>query len=239
MEPGTPYQKLREPPKRRCTGPINFIVWVRGAWHNGTAVAPMHSAGDVRVRVKRRLKEINLKLRFWENRLKKIASVAKDYLERGEEARAQAESRVYVHLRGAISTLLRVQTNLRLLVQEMDKVQTLSQCMIMLKDGTDALETQLGEAMRIEDIDHMMARWDIQFREAAEIGRAMAQPMAASVATDIATADSSALAFLSQWRLEALAPGGSPPEAIPNNNNDDEDVPVVTRDSKRKEAKLA
>ena len=206
-----PYHKLKDPhPPPRGGGCGGFFQWLRSRSRRGPAKeAPLKTPADVRSRIAKRLKEINLKLAYWERQMNKLEAKCKAFLAAGQEVRAQAEVRVYKHLEAAHATLVNVQTKLRLLRREMDKLETLQQCMDALHQGTQAMDVMLKDNMSVADIDRMMAKWDVQLHDAQEIGRAMTQETAMSnpenLYPTLQDEDGDAGVLLTHWRLEALA----------------------------------
>lgn len=216
-----PYQKLRDPPasrpRRVCAG---ITGWLRQWWSKDrSGDTPLRSVADVRVRVATRLKQINLKLNFWETRMTKLKRQAQTYAQQHNEARALGATKLYMHLKQSHQVLVQVQTKLGLLRQEMDKMQTLKQCMDALHDGTQAMDSMLHESMSVQDIDRMMSRWDIQLQQASEIGQAMAQQSDLSNPDALAPVqrhemeDDDASVLLTQWRVEALETLDAPSES--------------------------
>lgn len=165
---------------------------------------------DVRVRVAKRLKQINLKLVFLEKRADKLEAQGRAYIQNRQPMRAESEAKVYMHIQQKIRVLLNVHTKLRLLVQEMDALNTLAQCMDSLSAGNEALGQQIRDGLHIDQIDDMMTEWDMQMRDADEIGRAMRQQTSSSSSSSSSLRrvqyrdETDASSILMSWRVDAL-----------------------------------
>lgn len=219
-----PYEKLTDTPQRRQC-PRWLWPWSRSV--TASASQTHHTTSPniqaVRLRMVRRLKDINLKLSHWEANANKHRDMAITYDKCGKRSRAQAEAKLYINQQRNIDTLIAIQTKLRLLRQEMDKAQTVTQCVDMLQTGIAQHAQLLERGMSVDDVDRMMVRWETQLKQANDTQRALTRPIQHDTATnakgtygeDTSVPDDDVLALLASWHTRdmpttpALVPGAS------------------------------
>jgi predicted DNA-binding ribbon-helix-helix protein len=128
-------------------------------------------------RIQETVRDLNRLIIFQERVIKDISTQGLAYLDQGDEQRARAEAHMQLQAVETRQTYVDLHTKFRLLLNEIERTQSLSICVDNFSSATGVLKN-VSSALKIEDVDMVMVRLEQQMASARDVSKSLQKPIA-------------------------------------------------------------
>lgn len=126
-------------------------------------------------RTKESIKSLHLKVIQIGKKIEALEGEGKAFLQKGDEERAEACAAVLLQMNEKRTLYIQIWLKHKMLLEELDKVLTLSACADSLKQSSDVLGNIISNNLNIADIDKIMASLEMQQQDTQEASKALTQ----------------------------------------------------------------
>jgi hypothetical protein len=126
-------------------------------------------------RTKESIKSLHLKVIQIGKKIEVLEGEGKTFLQKGDEERAEACAAVLLQMNEKRTLYIQIWLKHKMLLEELDKVLTLSACADSLKQSSGVLGNIISNNLNIADIDKIMASLEMQQQDTQEASKALTQ----------------------------------------------------------------